>query len=170
MAWIIAGILAVIVVIFLIRDRNLRKRLPEDQSSGPDYNTSFFKFQCGFGETDIQKGRGVVSIVLVPPVPAAAIAPEAKDSDGAFGAVVRVASRDGGFVTAAMTYGDEAEKLSAGDLVICVPIAFRERIASELEDERLGWLWELRAQLDATGDPAEGWKVLREFKNDSGWQ
>jgi hypothetical protein len=127
-------------------------------------NRALFELQCQFGETDIKKGRGIVSMVLTRPEPAGEIVPEAKATSDTFGTVVRVASPDGGFTTAAIAYGISAKELEAGDLVICVPVAFREHIASELKNERLGWLWELRAQIDPKSDPADGFKILRRFE------
>ncbi|MDP9414272.1 MAG: hypothetical protein M3Q08_09310 [Pseudomonadota bacterium] len=163
MGWAVAAILVLVVAIFLVRDRNLRRRLPQPEKPVPVQNSPFFAMQCEFGETEIKQGRGIVSMVMSVLGPAAEVLEDADAGTDAYGTLVRVASPEGGFTTAAIVYGREARHLRQGDIVICVPVAFREHLASRFDDRRLGWLWELRAQVDPHGDPAEGFKTLRRF-------
>ena len=163
MTWIIIVILSLVVFLLLVRDRNMRARLPKETNSLLLESAPFFQFQCEFGETQIKQGRGIVAMVMSMLGEAADIVPEARTENTAYATIVRIASSKGGFTTAAISYGEEAQHLKLGDIVICVPVAFREHLASKSGDPKQGWLWELRAQIDPFADPADGFKVLQRF-------
>lgn len=164
MVWIFVAILVVVIAILVVRNRNLRARLPIKAKPLALQTAPFFQLQCEFGETDIKQGRGIVAMVMSPLGDAVDIVPESATAGEAYAALVRIASPEGGFTSTAVAYGDDPKCLRQGDIVICVPVAFREHLAEQLNDPRLGWLWELGAQIDPFADPTKGFKVIRRFE------
>jgi hypothetical protein len=59
-------------------------------------------------------------------------------------ALLKVASKDGGFVTLSETPSSKGDRLSAGDVVMWVPYRYDETWT----DKRLGWAGLIRAKID----------------------
>ena len=110
---------------------------------------AFFDLQCKYGDVQIEKGKGMVALVLdareISRIPdAVKIEP-----DGSQLALIKVISEDGGFIVVAKTLGSGGDRLKPGDFVLWVPDALME-IPDTLEvpDKRLGWVGLIRAKIN----------------------
>src|SRR6185437_3763642 len=109
---------------------------------------AFFKLQCKYGDTRIERGKGMVALVLdasreFPGIPT----PVKIEPDGSQLAVLKVVSEDGGFVVVAKTPSSSGDRLVPGDFVAWVPQ--EQLVADQLgSDKRLGWVGLIRAKID----------------------
>ena len=106
-------------------------------------NRAFFEYTCQFGQTKLEKGKGIVGIVLQD---------QGALDDGKQVVVVRIAADDGGFDTLAPTASAKEEKLLAEDLVIWIPIEHRADIGEEFGDSRCGWIGMIKAKISNKSD------------------
>ena len=108
---------------------------------------AFFDLQCKYGAVQIEKGKGMVALVLdareISRIPdAVKIEP-----DGSQLALIKVISEDGGFIVVAKTLGSGGDRLKPGDFVLWVPETLLE-ITSMETDKRLGWVGLIRAKIN----------------------
>ena len=112
---------------------------------------AFFDLQCKYGDVEIEKGKGIIALVLdlsqeLPEfTEAVAIKP-----DGTQLALIKVISEDGGFIVVAKTLGSGGDRLKPGDFVVWVPVALNE-IPDTFEVPpgwRLGWVGLIRAKIN----------------------
>jgi len=106
---------------------------------------SFFKLQCKYGDTEIEKGKALVAIVLdasreFPEIPH----PVKIEPDGSQLALIKVVSEDGGFVVPAKTPSAKGDRLIPGDFVAWVP---HTQLETPFPDKRVGWVGLIRAKL-----------------------
>lgn len=129
--------------------------------------SEFLEYQCKFGHTSIEKGVGIVGLVLDAAKEYGVPVAVKVEDDGTQLAMIKVASDDGGFVVAAKT-PTGGDKLVVGDVVIWVPMTFNREAASKVPDQRFGWIGLIRAkvapQLDVNpGAPTNGFKLLWKY-------
>jgi len=115
---------------------------------------SFFKLQCKYGDTEIEKGKPLLAIVLdasreFPGIPD----PVKIEPDGSQLAVIRVVSEDGGFVVPAKTPSAKGDRLIPGDVVAWVPHTLVE---TPFPDKRIGWVGLIRAKVRWMGVGTSG--------------
>lgn len=121
---------------------------------------AFFEMQCKYGQTDLQKGRGIVAIVLNSREEFGTVEPVKVQPDGTQLAMVRVAAEDGGFVVPTTTPSDKGDRLMPGDLVVWVPAVHNRELAKGFGDYRQGWVGFIHAKIAAeTGGPDNGLRV-----------
>ena len=119
---------------------------------------SFFRLQCKYGDTKIEKGKGIIAIVLdaskeFPKIPdAVKIEP-----DGSQLALLKVISEDGGFITTAKTPSSKGDRLVPGDVVAWVPVGYND---APLPDKRMCWVGLIRAKMNWIEWPTTGQPTL----------
>ena len=110
---------------------------------------AFFRLQCKYGDVQIEKGKGMVALVLdareISRIPdAVKIEP-----DGSQQALLKVISEDGGFIVVAKTPSGSGDRLKPGDFVVWVPDTLMEIPDTlEIPDKRLGWVGLIRAKIN----------------------
>ncbi len=119
--------------------------------------SAFFKLQCKYGDTEIEKGKGLVAIVLdasheFPGIPQAVKI----ESDGSQLALIKVVSEDGGFVVPAKTPSGMGDRLIPGDFVAWVPHTYMDALGARSPDKRMGWVGLIRAKIRWSGVGASG--------------
>jgi hypothetical protein len=111
---------------------------------------SFFELQCKYGDVRIEKGKGIIAMVLDP----TREFPEFPDAvkvepDGSQLALLKVISEDGGFIVQAKTPSGSGDRLKPGDFVLWVPDTLMEIPDTfEIPDKRLGWVGLIRAKIN----------------------
>ncbi|WP_296707510.1 hypothetical protein [Rhodoblastus sp.] len=115
---------------------------------------AFFTLQCKYGDNKIEPNKGIVAMVLDAEREFDAPTPVKVEADGKQTAVLRVASRDGGFVVLAKTSG-RGELLRPGDFVIWVPRNYSNDVAETSNDARFGWVGSIPAKIKTQGPPFE---------------
>jgi hypothetical protein len=108
---------------------------------------SFFELQCKYGDTKIEKGKGVVAIILDAREEFGTPVAVKVEQDGRQVAVLRVASEDGGFVVTSQTPSGTGDRLHPGDIVVWVPSDHSEEVGEVFQDERSGWIGFIRAKV-----------------------
>ncbi len=119
-------------------------------------NEAAFEYACRFMQCDLAEGAFLPALVVDAREMFGASKALARPSDGTQVAVLRVASRDGGFVVAAQTVGANGPELSPGDFVAWQAAEFSSRIAAGSDDPRFGWVGLILGRLKAQW-AAEGW-------------
>jgi hypothetical protein len=109
---------------------------------------AFFKFQCKYGDTKIEPGKGMTAIVLDPRGEFPDIPHPVKiEPDGSQLALIKVVSEDGGFIVTAKTPSDKGDRLVPGDFVAWVPYTYHNDPLDPSVDKRIGWIGFIRAKL-----------------------
>jgi hypothetical protein len=110
---------------------------------------AFFKLQCKYGDTGIEKGKGMIAMVLDPRDEFPEIPHPVKiEPDGRQLALIKVISHDGGFTVTATTPSDKGDRLVPGDVVVWVPFAYHNMDQlGTLPDKRIGWVGLIRAKV-----------------------
>jgi hypothetical protein len=110
---------------------------------------AFFDLQCKYGDVQIEKGKGIVALVLDPSQefpefsePIVKIEP-----DGSQQALIKVISEDGGFIVLAKTPSGSGDRLKPGDFVVWVPDTLMGRL-EVMSDKRSGWVGLIRAKIN----------------------
>ena len=108
---------------------------------------AFFESQCEFGNTDVIPNTAMIGLV----VDARGFGldvPVKVEPTGIQHAVIRVVSRDGGFIVISTTPSSgRGEKLKPGDVVLWVPSVYSEEEGLALGDKRSGWIGLIRAKV-----------------------
>jgi hypothetical protein len=110
-------------------------------------SATFFEYQCKYGLTDIREDVAVAALVLDAQRLFGWDEPVGRASDGSQFAVLRVASRDGGFEVAARTPSQTGEPIHPDDLVLWVPAGYCAEVASAFLDQRSSWIGFIRAKV-----------------------
>ena len=99
-----------------------------------------FEYCCRYMDTRLVEGATLPALVLDAREYAGTHQAIRVDEDGAQLAVLRVASRDGGFVVVARTASGEGPALHPGHLVAWQAMTDRRDIGEQTEDPRGGWI------------------------------
>ena len=111
---------------------------------------SFFNLQCKYGDVQIEKGKGIIALVLDASQEFRLPEPVKIEHDGRQLAFIKVISEDGGFIVLAKTPSGSGDRLKPGDFVLWVPETLME-ITSMETDKRLGWIGSIRAKINWMG-------------------
>lgn len=110
-------------------------------------NQKFFEFQCDYGDTSLEIGKGVVALVLDMKEQLGLPHAVQIGANGVQRAYLLIAADDGGFVTFAETPSADGDPLMAGDLVIWVPHTYEPKLVTPKTHERFGWIGFIRAKI-----------------------
>lgn len=114
---------------------------------------AFFGLQCKYGHTELEKGQGLVALVLDAVKEHGTKVAVKVQPNGCQLATLKVASPDGGFTTFAETASPNGDHLHPGDLVIWVPMTHMQKLADTLGQHRQGWIGLIVAKIAAESDP-----------------
>lgn len=98
------------------------------------------EYACKYLECPLNEGAFLPALVLDTHVLVGAAASVLTQQDGNQAAMLRVASRDGGFVVLASTAGPSGPRLQPGDLVAWCAGAHSPDVAAVMTDSRSGWV------------------------------
>jgi hypothetical protein len=117
-----------------------------DDEKGRD---AFFQLQCKYGDVKIEKGKGMIAMVVDPRDEFPEIPHPVKiEPDGRQMALLKVISEDGGFRVMATTPSSQGDRLVPGDVVAWVPFAYQDMDQlSDRDDKRIGWAGLIRGKV-----------------------
>lgn len=128
-------------------------------------NISAFEYFCRYGNTYLQIGMGLPAIVLE----------QKKDEDGSLRFLLKIASSEGGFLSAASSVSS-GKDINIGDLVYWMPIRINEEILHDIEeennkgmgrvDERLAFIGYIVSILNPAISISNGWSVKKQLSKD----
>ncbi len=113
---------------------------------------SFFDMMCQYGGTELKVGMGVVGIVVDARKEYGQNVVAKLEDDGTQVAMIKVASRKGGFDVPAKTPG-KGDMLEAGDIVVWVPMKYDAKFAKNSGSKDFGWIGLIMAKIAPTMDP-----------------
>ena len=119
----------------------------------------FFEYQCEFGHTEIMVNQGIAALVLDARKEFGTSSAIKINADGTQLAVLRVASKEGGFVVLAKTPSEKGTRLNSRDVVIWVPSIYNPEIAKGLGDARTGWVGLIRARVKPEINSTGGFEI-----------
>ncbi|MBV1690860.1 hypothetical protein KRR38_25070 [Novosphingobium sp. G106] len=106
---------------------------------------AFLEYHCKFMMTRLERGVSLAALVLDPGESFGSV-PVKADAEGIQTAMLRVASRDGGFVVLAQT-ASKGELLKPGDTVAWIAGEYIPLLAEGADDPRFGWLGLIAAKI-----------------------
>lgn len=131
----------------LVRRFNERKQKSSRGKLTFETGLEFFEHQCIFGEAEIKPKRGTVALVLDAAKEFGSGMSIKMEADGTQTAMLKVASRDGGFLVLSQTLSAGGEPLNPNDAVVWVPIEYSAAHVPEGADDRYGWTGYIIAKL-----------------------
>ena len=147
---------------FLKRSGKDREDTQSEQVSELEASMAFFRWHCGYGNTDIRPGNVIVGIVADP------MRTEDVPSLNAY--IIGIASRDGGFMTPAVTRrfprGDDL--ITKGALVLWLCEQYHDQSGDAMEthgqDRRGGWVGKIIAEIEPVHERTDGsYRVVKDF-------
>jgi hypothetical protein len=108
---------------------------------------AFFEYWCRNGFTNIEKNREIVAIVLDLTEELQTKQSVKIEKDGRQTVILRVASKDGGFIIPASTPSEKGDRLQPGDVVLWAPLIYNENMAKAFGHDRAGWMGFIRAKV-----------------------
>lgn len=127
---------------------------------------AFLEYQCKYGHTDIVPKQGVAALVVDAKKELGTSQAVKVEADGQQMAMLKVASKDGGFTVAARTLSGEGDRLKPDDVVIWVPLEYAEGVVDKDSgmDPRFGWIGFIAAKVAPEIDTANPeFKILSRY-------
>jgi hypothetical protein len=101
--------------------------------------------------TEIKPNQGIIAVIIDSKKEFGTQESVKTRADGVQFAMIKVASKDGGFIVPALTLTNGGEKLEAGDVIIWVPKTYDKSLAEKLDnqkmDKRVGWIGFIAAKI-----------------------
>ena len=128
-----------------------------------DTNTAF-SYACEFLDAKLQVGSVLPALVLDAGAQTGGGPPVRVQPDGNQIAVVRICSKDGGFVHLAATSGQVGPRLQPGDLVAWSALEYSLRLIRSHEDARTLYNGLIVAKLKPEFTLGQGWAIEAPFR------
>ena len=106
-------------------------------------NESAFEFACENMNSELSVGVTLPALVLDAREAAGTGTAVKKEPDGTQVAVLRICSKDGGFVALSKTFKPKGPDLNPGDFVAWHAGIYSEELAKMSEDSRSGWVGQI---------------------------
>ncbi|MGE0750624.1 MAG: hypothetical protein AB7K64_08555 [Variibacter sp.] len=124
---------------------------------------ALFRLQCKYGDTRIEKGKAIFSVVVDAHQQFGASNAVKENEDGTQTAVLRVASEDGGFIVLACTRVPHKPLLASGDPVLWIPSTYDQNVAIQLGDERSGWVGFVGAKVSMSIGTSGSFEIIERY-------
>ena len=126
-----------------------------------------FEYCCKFMDCQLTVGRTLPALVVDAQEIAGTNTKVKRRNDGVQIAMLRVPSRDGGFLVLSETVSSDAPNLHAGDLVAWYIGGYNSEVGQVGDDNRLGWVGLIVGRLEPKLEIKDGtseWKVAEFFQ------